>query len=81
MFHGLNIFYAVKHYYICSVEQNGNNMETLTEFTNVFGNGFFPIIVCGIMFYLFAKQLTELKKSIDENTKNLRELITLIKTI
>lgn len=56
-------------------------METLTDFTNVFGNGFFPIIVCGIMFYLFAKQLTELKKAIDENTKILRELTTLIKTI
>lgn len=56
-------------------------METLSEFATVFGNGFFPIIVCAIMFYLFAKQLTELKKAITENTAKLTELITLFKTL
>lgn len=56
-------------------------METITEFTTVFGNGFFPIIVCGVLFYIGNKTLKELSKSITENTKSINELITLFKQI
>ena len=54
-------------------------METLNEFATVFGNGFFPIIVCCVMFYILTKQLNELKIAITKNTEKLTELITLFK--
>lgn len=56
-------------------------METLTEFTNVFGNGFFPIIVCGVLFYIGNKTLKELTKKLDENTNSIKELINYFKQI
>lgn len=56
-------------------------MDTLNEFATVFGNGFFPIIVCCVMFYILTKQLNELKNAITKNTEKLTELITLFKTI
>lgn len=56
-------------------------METLNEFATVFGNGFFPIIVCAVLFYIGNKTLKELSKNLSENTKSINELITLFKQL
>ena len=56
-------------------------METLNEFATVFGNGFFPIIVCAVLFYIGNKTLKELTKTLAENTKSINELISIFKQI
>lgn len=56
-------------------------METLNEFATVFGNGFFPIIVCAVLFYIGNKTLKELSKNIADNTKVLTELVNVFKQI
>ena len=37
-------------------------MENLNEIVNIMGNGFFPIVCCGFLFYL----LKELTKALNE---------------
>lgn len=56
-------------------------MEKLNEFATVFGNGFFPIIVCAVLFYIGNKTLKELTKTLAENTKSINELISIFKQI
>ena len=68
-------------------------METLNALATLLGNGFFPIIVCSIMFwYIYKKdaqtrdamkemnanhkeEITELRKSIDNNTLVVQKLV------
>lgn len=57
-------------------------MESLNALATLLGNGFFPIIVCGIMFwYVYKKDIAhkeeigELRKSIDNNTAVIQKLV------
>jgi len=54
----------------------------LTEVVNILGNGFFPILVTGVlMWYIYKKdsnhkeEIGELRKSIDNNTTVIQKLI------
>lgn len=56
-------------------------MEGLNGVVQMLGNGFFPIVVCGLLFwYVYMKdkahkeEINELRKSIDNNTKVLQKL-------
>ena len=60
-------------------------MDTLNGVVTLLGNGFFPIIVCGFLFwYVWNKdkqhkeEISELRKSIDSNTKILQKLLDYI---
>lgn len=53
-------------------------LDTIKLFSETFGNIYFPIACCLVLFYIITKQNTALKKAIDENTKVLAELKTLI---
>lgn len=57
-------------------------MEAVSGIVTILGNGFFPIAVCGFLFwYVWNKdkqhkdEITELRKSIDSNTKVLQKFI------
>lgn len=57
-------------------------MDTLQGLTTILGNGFFPIIVTGVlMFYIYKKdqahkeEIGELRKSIDNNTSVIQKLL------
>lgn len=57
-------------------------MDGLTALTQILGNGFFPIIVCGVLFwYVYKKdaqhkeEIGELRKSIDNNTLVVQKLL------
>ena len=57
-------------------------MEAINGITQVLGNGFFPIVVCGVLFwYVYKKDLqhkeeiTELRKSVDNNTTVLQKIL------
>lgn len=41
----------------------------------------FPIVMCGALFWYMVKQTEHLKDTIEENTKVLAELTTLIKVL
>lgn len=45
----------------------------------LFNNTFFPIAVCIILFKYITKQNTDMQKTIENNTKILNELATIIK--
>lgn len=45
----------------------------------LFNNTLFPIAVCIILFKYISKQNEEMKKTIENNTKILNELTTIIK--
>lgn len=45
----------------------------------LFNNTLFPIAVCIILFKYITKQNTDMQKTIDNNTKILNELATIIK--
>lgn len=53
-------------------------LDTIKLFSETFGNIYFPIACCLVLFYIVTKQNAALKKAIDENTKVLSELKTLI---
>lgn len=57
-------------------------VDTLNGIVTILGNGFFPIAVCGFLFwYVWNKdkqhkdEITELRKSIDSNTRVLQKFI------
>lgn len=57
-------------------------MDVLTALIQALGNGFFPIVVCGVLFwYVYKKDLAhkeeiaELRKSIDNNTQVVQKLL------
>lgn len=57
-------------------------MDTLQAVVTILGNGFFPIIVCGFLFwYVYNKdkqhkeEISELRKSIDNNTSILQKFV------
>lgn len=52
--------------------------ESFKIFTDVFNNVCFPIACCIALFYLHFKQVANLTKAINENTKVLNELKTII---
>lgn len=54
------------------------DVETIKLFSETFGNIYFPIACCLVLFYIVTKQNAQLKKSLDENTKVISELKTLI---
>lgn len=56
------------------------DVDTLNILNNIFGGLAFPTAVCVALFWVVFKQNKELQKSIDENTKVLTELNTIIKT-
>ena len=60
-------------------------MDTLNTLVTVLGNGFFPIIVCAILFwYVYKKdtqhkqEMDEIRKSVDNNTNVLEKLVTAV---
>ena len=60
-------------------------MDTLNTLVPVLGNGFFPIIVCAILFwYVYKKdtqhkqEMDEIRKSVDNNTNVLEKLVTAV---
>lgn len=61
-------------------------METLQTAVNILGNGFFPICVSGFLFWYVwnrdkqhKEEISELRKSIDNNTKVLEKFINKMK--
>ena len=57
-------------------------MEGINALTQVLGNGFFPIIISGVLcWYVYKKdqshkeEISELRKSIDNNTMVVQKLI------
>lgn len=68
-------------------------MDTLNAITTLLGNGFFPILICGVLlWYIYKKEsqtreamkemnanhkeeITELRKSIDNNTLVVQKLV------
>lgn len=57
-------------------------MENISGIVQMLGNGFFPIVVCGLMFwYVYMKdkahkdEINELRKSIDNNTRAIQKLV------
>lgn len=51
-------------------------MDTLNALVTILGNGFFPIAVCGVMFWYINKkdaahkaEIDELRTAVDQNTK------------
>lgn len=57
-------------------------MDTLSAITQILGNGFFPIVVVGVLFwYVWKKdiqhrnEIDELRKSVDNNTLVVQKLL------
>lgn len=57
-------------------------MDGLNAVVQILGNGFFPIVVCGLLFwYVYRKdtqhkeEINELRKSIDNNTLVVQKLV------
>jgi preprotein translocase subunit YajC len=57
-------------------------MDTLNAVVNLIGQGFFPIVVCGFLFwYVWNKdkqhkeEISELRKSIEANTRVLQKFV------
>ena len=57
-------------------------MEGLNAVVQILGQGFFPIMVCGVLFwYVYKKdgqhkeEISELRKSIDNNTLVVQKLV------
>lgn len=68
-------------------------MDTLNAITTLLGNGFFPILICGVLlWYIYKKdsqtreamkemnanhkeEISELRKSIDNNTMVVQKLV------
>lgn len=55
--------------------------ETFKIITDTFGNVAFPIACCIALFWQINKQNNEIKNAIENNTKVLTELTTLIKVL
>lgn len=60
-------------------------MDAINALAQVLGNGFFPIIVCAVLFwYVYKKdiqhkeEMTEIRKSVDNNTSVLEKLVSSI---
>ena len=60
-------------------------MEGLNEFVSIFGNGFFPVVVCGVLFwYVYTKdkshreEISELRKTVESNTVAVTKLADVI---
>lgn len=53
--------------------------ETLNIFSNLFNNVAFPIGCCICLFWLYSKQNSEFRQTIDRNTEILKELTIIIK--
>ena len=60
-------------------------MDTINALSQVLGNGFFPIIVCAVLFwYVYKKdiqhkeEMTEIRKSVDNNTSVLEKLVNAV---
>lgn len=63
-------------------------MEEINAIVQVLGNGFFPIAVCGVLFWyvnkkdkLHKEEIEEVKKSIDGNTKAISKLVTSVEEL
>ena len=67
--------------YICSVKIKDMENETLNIITETFSNVAFPVAVCVALFWILAKQNNEIKTAIENNTKVLIELTTIIKLL
>lgn len=57
-------------------------MESLNALATLVGNGFFPIVICAVLFwYIYKKdiahkeEISELRKSIDNNTAVIQKLV------
>ena len=52
-------------------------MENLSDFVNIFGNGFFPIVACAVMFWQNSKlqnTLTEICSSLALMNERIRKI-------
>lgn len=62
-------------------------MEGLNEFVSIFGNGFFPVVVCGVLFwFVYTKdkahrdEVNELRKTVESNTVAVTKLTDIIQS-
>lgn len=55
--------------------------ETLNIIVETFSNVAFPVAVCIALFWILARQNNEIKTAIENNTKVLIELSTIIKLL
>lgn len=53
--------------------------ETLNIITNVFSNVAFPIACCIALFWLYSKQNTEFRNTIEKNSEIIKELSIMLK--
>lgn len=60
-------------------------MDTMNAIATLLGNGFFPIMVCAVLFwYIYKKdqthkeEINELRKSIDKNTDVIQRVVDLM---
>lgn len=54
--------------------------ETLNIISNIFSNVAFPIACCIALFWLYSKQNTEFRRTIERNTEMIKELTIMIKS-
>ena len=57
------------------------DVENINIIANLFSNVAFPIGCCIALFWVLQKQNNEIKQAIENNTKVLTELTTLIKIV
>lgn len=86
MFHGkqllIKYLFRVKHFSTFAVLKIYTmEVDTLTAITNLFSNVAFPVGCCIALFWTLTKQNQEIKNAIENNTKVLTELTTLIKIV
>ena len=57
-------------------------MDTLNAITTLLGNGFFPILICGVLLWYIYKKESQTRETIKEmNAKHKEEIAELRKSI
>lgn len=51
-------------------------MDTLNAITTLLGNGFFPILICGVLLWYIYKKDTQTREAMKEMNANHKEEIT-----
>lgn len=70
----------MKHFYFCGINKKIMDFTDVELIGKLFNNTVFPIAVCIILFKYITQQNKEMQKTIENNTKVLNELATIIKT-
>lgn len=70
----------MKRFYFCGINKKIMDFTDVELIGKLFNNTVFPIAVCIILFKYITQQNKEMQKTIENNTKVLNELATIIKT-